>query len=115
MKLEFRDGVIALSKEIVSYFDVLKNLFEDDEKAILPLEFASIETFVSLTRWLHGEEITIDDATIDLVLFLNMTEPHKTRFYAEIANYLLDEPRLLPFDIYTNLLRIDPERVILFV
>ena len=114
MKLEFIDGILELSVETISYFNLLKSLFEDDDKATVPLENVSSETFTNLLKWLHGEEVIIDDNMINLVNFFNMAEPYKTRFCTEIADYLLEEPRLLPKDIYISLLKVDPGRLFLF-
>ena len=116
MELELSNGTIAISAEIISYFKVLQCVFEDNpEICKLPFESVSVETFTNLLKWLHGEEVVIDDDMINLVIFLNMIEPHKTRFCAEITDYLLEEPRLLPRDFYINLLKVDPGRLFLFV
>ena len=114
MRLEFSDGVIEISRKTISYFALLKNLFEDDEKAQIPIENISTKTFTSLLKWIHGEEVVIDDDIINLVIFFNMIEPHKTRFCTEIMDYLLAEPRLLPRVFYINLLKVDPGRLFLF-
>src|SRR3990167_908354 len=116
MELEFNDGTIIISKETISYFNVLQCAFEDDpEIGKLSFESMSVETFVSLMRWLHGEEVIIDDDMINLTNFFNMVEPYKTRFCAAIADYLLAEPRQLPREFYISLLKVDPGRLFLFV
>src|SRR3990167_8652645 len=115
MELEFSNGTIKISRETISYFRVLQCTFEDDpEIGGLSFENVSVETFTSLLRWLHGEEVIIDDM-INLMNFFNMVEPYKTRFCAMIADYLLTEPKLLSKDIYISLLKVDPGRLFLFV
>ena len=66
-------------------------------------------------KWIHGDKVNIDDNMIKLVCFLGLIDPHKTRFCAEIIDYLLAEPRDLPQPIYIELLMVDPGRLYLFV
>src|SRR3990167_889382 len=115
MELELNDGTITVSRETISYFNVLQCAFEDDpEIGKLSFENISTETFNNLVRWIHGEEVIVDDDMINLVNFFNMIEPHKTRFCTEIMEYLLTEPKFLSKDFYIHLLKIAPERVVLF-
>src|SRR3990167_8537049 len=115
MELELNDGTITVSRETISYFNVLQCAFEDDpEIGKLSFENISTETFNNLVRWIHGEEVIVDDDMINLVNFFNMIEPHKTRFCTEIMDYLLEEPRLLPDSIYLSLLKVNPGRLFLF-
>src|SRR3990167_9339260 len=115
MELELSDGTIQISRETISYFIILQQAIEDDPKiGKLSFESISVETFTKLVKWLHHEEVIIDDDIINAMIFFGMVEPHKTRFHTEIAEYLLAEPRLLPDIIYTTLIKTDPGRLFLF-